>query len=168
MSSRADAIELTFTPLNSARRRLRLETLLDSIGVGCTTSRETEVEPKSRRAAEYRPATDASVLGRVLSLLGAPVGSKNADASIELPAYLDSAPDPIRQEFVEVYLRYRGVWRSESRILEFREERSSSYLRALARLIEDVAGAPVSSSEHNVTLSVAATRAVRASHEIDD
>lgn len=145
-----------------------LETLLDRLGVSCTTSRETEVEPESRRAAEYRSANDASVLGRVLSLLGAPVGSKNADASIEVPAYLESAPDPIRREFVEVYLRNRGVWQAESRILKFREERSPSYLRVLARLIEDVSGAPVSVSEHNVTLSVAATRAVCAGDRIGD
>lgn len=144
-----------------------LETLLDQLGVGCTTSREIEVEPESKRAAEYRPAADASVLGRVLSLLGAPVGSKNADASIELPAYLNNASDPIRREFVEVYLRNRGVWQRESQLIKFREERSQAYLRALARLIEDVADAPVSVSEHNVTLSVAATRAVRASFEID-
>lgn len=141
-----------------------LETLLDRLGVGCTTSRETEVKPG--RAAEYRPARNGSVLGRVLSLLGAPVGSKNADASIELPAYLDGASDPIRRDFVEVYLRNRGTWQQESRILKFREERSSSYLRSLARLIEDVSGAPVTVSEHNINLSVAATRFVRADREI--
>ena len=137
-----------------------LETLLDRLGGGCTTSRETEVESESGRAAEYRPATDASVLGRVLSLLGVPVGSKNADTSIELPAYLDNAPDPIRRGFVEVYLRNRGVWQAQSRILKFREERSPSYLRALARLIEDVSSAPVSVSEYNIILSVDATHAV--------
>ena len=104
----------------------------------------------------------------MLSLLGAPVGSKNADASIEVSACLESAPDPIRREFVEVYLRNRGVWQTESCILKFREERSPSYLRVLARLIEDVSGAPVSVSEHNVTLSVAATRAVCTGDRIGD
>lgn len=137
-----------------------LKTLLDQLGVDCSVSRDTEVGSEPGRAAEYRPARDASVLGRILSLLGAPLGSKNINASIELPSYLDDAPDSIRQEFVTVYLRNRGAWHQDSRILKFREERSSSYLHSLAELIETVSGAPVQVSEYNINLSVAATRAV--------
>lgn len=137
-----------------------LQTLLDQLGVGCSVSRDTEAESKPGRAAEYRPARDASVLGRLLSLLGAPVGSKNITTPIKLPSYLDNAPNSIQQEFVTVYLRNRGTWHQESRIIRFREERASSYLHSLADLIETVSGAPVQVSERNITLSVAATRAV--------
>lgn len=107
-----------------------LTTLLKQLGVGYSVSREIEGGTAQGRAAEYRPARDASVLGRLLALLGAPVGAKNTTASIELPAYLDDAPDSIREEFVAVYLRNRGTWHQDSRIIKFREERSKSYLRA--------------------------------------
>lgn len=44
MSSRVDAIALTFTPLNGARRRLRLEPRSD--GVGNHTSKRTSARAR--------------------------------------------------------------------------------------------------------------------------
>ncbi len=113
-----------------------LEALLTELGVGCAISRETE----AGRAAEYRPVRDASVLGRVLSLLGAPVGTKNMDAPITLPDYLDDAPDSIRREFVAVYLRNRGQRYEEKATVHFREDRSMDDLTDLAAFMADVSG----------------------------
>ncbi|MCH7659163.1 MAG: hypothetical protein IH933_00800 [Euryarchaeota archaeon] len=135
-----------------------LKRLLDDVGAGCAISREFE----AGRAAEYRPARDASVLGRVLFLLGAPIGTKNVDARITLPDYLNGAPESIRREFVEVYLRNRGQRYEEKATIHFREDRSTDYLAALAALIEDVSGESVTVSDRNVIVSADAARALEA------
>ncbi|WP_311136857.1 hypothetical protein [Natronosalvus rutilus] len=90
----------------------------------------------------------------MLTTLGAPVGPK-ADQDLELPGYLDDAPDDVRRLFVVCYLENRA--HEHGSILKFREERSDDYLASLTALIEDVAGGPVSISEKNVMLSKAAT-----------
>ncbi|KYH24509.1 hypothetical protein HAPAU_34920 [Halalkalicoccus paucihalophilus] len=133
-----------------------LDALLEELGVGCTVCREAE----NSRGAEYRPAQDASVLGRVLSLLGAPTGTKNADAAITLPAYLEGAPESIRREFIDVYLRNRGHRYDHKATIHFREERSTDYLDALAALIADVSGERVTRSDRNVIVSADAVRAL--------
>lgn len=133
-----------------------LESLLEELGVGCTVSREAEPQ----RAAEYRPTTDASILGRVLSLLGAPVGPKNVDVSITLPTYLDDAPATIQREFLEVYLRNRGQHYEEKATIHFREDRSLDYLHDLATFIGDVSGEQVSVSDKNIIVSADAVRAL--------
>lgn len=131
-----------------------LDALLEELGVDCTVCREAE----DSRAAEYRPAQDASVLGRVLSLLGAPTGTKNVDAAITLPAYLEDAPKSIRRGFVNVYLRNRGYRYDHKATIHFREDRSTEYLDALAALIADVSGEQVRRSGRNVIVSAAAVR----------
>lgn len=133
-----------------------LDALLDELGVGRTVCRETE----DGRAAEYRPARDASVLGRVLFLLGAPTGTKNTSASITLPAYLDDAPESIRREFADVYLKNRGQRYDHKATIHFREDRSTDYLDALAALIADVSGERVTRSDRNVIVSADAARAL--------
>lgn len=126
--------------------------------MGCVSSRGAE----PGRAAEYRPADDASVLGRVLSLLGAPVGPKNAAGPLTLPAYLTDAPEPIRLEFVAVYLQNRGHRYEEKATIHFREDRSPEYLDELAALIATVSGERVTVSERNVIVSADAARALGA------
>lgn len=51
------------------------------------------VDGREGRADEARPTEDASVLGRVLAVLGAPVGSKT-DTRLSLPDYLEGAYPP--------------------------------------------------------------------------
>lgn len=131
-----------------------LESILTELGTGCRVSRETE----SSRAAEYRPAQDASVLGRVLSLLGAPIGTKNPDAPIYLPDYLHEAPTSIQREFIEVYLQNRGQRYAEKATVHFREDRSVDYLHDLADFIGDVSGERVTVSNRNVIVSAEAIR----------
>jgi len=114
----------------------------------------TVVGDRDGRADEARPTEDGSVLGRVLSALGAPVGPK-AEQRLSLPDYLADAPDEIREQFVRAYLANRA--QPNNNILQLREQRNRDYLESLARLMEDVAGGPVTISEKNVILSKAAT-----------
>jgi len=102
---------------------------------------------------------DAAVLGRVLSVLGAPVGAK-ADADLALPRYLDAAPERVRQDFVDVYLANRGQRHPDKATMTLRETRSRRYLDSLAALLRDVSGESVTVSEQNVVLSADATRAL--------
>lgn len=134
-----------------------LELLLDELGVGCRVSREVE----EGRAAEYRPAQNASVLGRVLSLLGAPVGRKTPDAPINLPSYLTDAPDSVRREFIEVYLQNRGQRYEDKETVHFREDRSIEYLHELSDFIGDVSGERVTVSDRNIIVSADAMRSLR-------
>jgi len=105
------------------------------------------------RADEVRPV-NGTTLGRVLVSLGAPVGPK-AQQRLELPAYLEGAPEKVQRLFVVCYLENRGQQRES--VVTFREERSQQYLESLAALISDVANASVQVSEKNVVLSKAAT-----------
>lgn len=130
---------------------------LEELGVGCTISRTAE----PGRVAEYRPAEDAAVLGRVLSLLGAPIGAKNVTGSVALPGYLDDAPEPIRYEFVAVYLRNRGHHYEEKATIHFHEDRPREYLDTLAALIAAVSGERTTVSDKNVIISADAVRVLK-------
>lgn len=138
--------------------RTRLFGLFDDLDIEHTSIHEAA----SDRPKEYRPLTDASALGRILSLLGAPVGPKNAAASIHLLAYLDRASEPIRRAFVDVYLQNRGHRHGTTNVLTLREERSDRYLRELAALISEVSGGTASVSEKSVILASDAVRGLRA------
>lgn len=110
------------------------------------------------RAREVRPVENASALGRVLVVLGAPVGGKNENSNIRLPNYLTEVSDQIAREFVGIYLHNRAQTRENTDMLLFREERSPGYLESLAGLIRRLTGESVSVSEKNVIISAAAAR----------
>ncbi|MFP8891825.1 hypothetical protein ACLI4U_18945 (plasmid) [Natrialbaceae archaeon A-CW2] len=109
------------------------------------------------RGDELRPSTDGTTLGRVLATLGAPVGPK-AEQRLELPAYLEDAPNDVKRLFVVCYLENRA--HEHKSIIKFREERNADYLESLRALIESVAGEPVTHSEKNIILSKAASDAL--------
>jgi hypothetical protein len=110
------------------------------------------------RAMELKPVQDGAVLGRVLTVLGAPRGEKNAQNPTTLPDYLADAPERIAQEFVQVYVHNRGHVRADTDRIRFREERPRAYLEALARLLRWLTGERVAVSEKNVVISAAAAR----------
>ncbi|AGB16632.1 hypothetical protein Halru_2038 [Halovivax ruber XH-70] len=139
--------------LDPNRRQLHIVDAIEAVGVDYEI-----VDDRDGRADEVRPTEHGTILGRVLACLGAPVGSKTQQR-IELPGYLEDAPDAIRETFVLCYLENRAT-KPHNGIVRFREERTDAYLRDLARLIEDVAGASVSVSEKNVILSRDATDAI--------
>lgn len=145
-----------FVSDDEADRRL-LDRAAALVGVGLDFTRSGA----SGRARELRPLEDASVLGRVLTVLGAPRGEKDGASGIALPGYLEAAPDRVGQEFVQVYLRNRGQVR-DSGVIHSREDRPDAYLRSVASLMRRLTGEAVSVAEQNVVLSVAAGRAIRA------
>ena len=111
------------------------------------------------RADEARPTTDATVLGRVLTTLGAPVGSKT-EQELSLPSYLDEAPGYIRSEFVDAYLENRAIGREGSDVLTIREERNRDYLESLRELFEDVSGESVRLGERDIIITADAARSL--------
>lgn len=117
------------------------------------------VDDRDRRADEARPTTDGPVLGRVLSVLGAPVGSKT-EQHLSLPVYLESAPTDVRETFVAAYLENRAVEHDGKATLTIKEDRNRTYLEALADLIESVADGPVELGEMNIVISADAARSL--------
>ena len=90
----------------------------------------------TQRATELVPRSDGSLLGRSLSVLGAPTQSKNKSSIDDLPAYLFKLPLEIRREFVNVYVEYRQS--GDSQTVSLQEDRADSYHRDLAGLISSV------------------------------
>ena len=103
---------------------------------------------------EFKPAEHASLLGRLLSTLDAPVGEKARATDIRLPAVLDDANDDLRVAFAGTYVLNRATRGDRpSSFLAIREERPAGYLDELARFLRDVAGTGVvRRSENNVYL----------------
>lgn len=112
------------------------------------------------RAQEMRPVEHGSVLGRVLSVLGAPRGHKTKATGLELPAYLDQVPRPVAREFVQVVLHNRARTRGEETIVPAGDGHPAAYLEALARLVRQLTDKPVSVTAEGLKLSAAATREV--------
>lgn len=113
-----------------------------------------------RRAQEHRPKEHASVLGRVLVILGAPIGEKNVQSDLTIPPYLMDAPRKSKMEFAAVYLRNRANPIATGPI-RFREERSRQFLESLAQFFRDVTGHRVVLSEKNILFSPQAGAAIR-------
>lgn len=112
--------------------RSRLIGSFDDLGI------DYAVENGPDGGIEHRPITHPAVLGRVLSLLGAPVGERS-EGSVRLPAYLDRAPASIRHEFADVYLRTRGG-RDGGDAMTLREDPFEGYGRDLAAFVADAGG----------------------------
>lgn len=87
----------------------------------------------AKRATEVIPEQSASVLGRLLYSLGAPIGPKSSETSLTLPDYLTGAPEHIRLNFARTYVWLRGTKRSDrpETPIQIREERSVDYRREL-------------------------------------
>ena len=137
----------TFVPSFSApdgKVESQLRTDLDDLGAGCRV-----FFSNSGNVEEFRPENDASVLGRVLAALGAPQGPK-AQTVDRLPDYLATAPDDVRTSFVRVYVANRAVDRKERDFHQIKEERSDSYLSALASVIGEATGVEVWTGEGTV------------------
>lgn len=112
------------------------------------------------RSAELRPVRDGSVLGRVCSVLGAPVGQKSAGSAIELPAYLTHVDERLAREFVQTYLLHRGEHQEGTDYRRFREERPAGYLESVGELIRRLTGEAVTVEGRTVNISAAAAREI--------
>jgi len=142
--------------LDGPSDREQLTTHFGVLGVEWTTVHDDE----ESRATELRPAEHASVLGRVLSVIGAPVSGKGPATDLSLPAYLDGAPTDVRQAFADVYLQNRAVEHADKRTLTINEERSAAFRRELAALLRELSGESVTAAEKYVTISSAARTAL--------
>lgn len=143
--------------ISSSNDEERIDAAFDVVGVDYDFLRGGDLQ----RATEYRPLEDASVLGRVLWVLDAPLGRKNEQARIVLPNYLADAPGRIRRDFVVTYLCNRGHIDDGNGVLRFREDRSDQYLTDLSELIHETTGEPVNLSEKNIIVSPEAADSVR-------
>lgn len=128
---------------------------LELIGVGY----QTMDSPNSSNPL-IGPEKDAAVLGRVLSVLGVPVGRKTEIEDISLPQYLEDAPASVRKRFVDIYLQNHGLPKHDSAGLQIKEDRPQSYREELADLIASVAGETVTVTDNGVMVSVDAVRAL--------
>lgn len=125
-----------------------LEEALTELGCGFTVRHEDS----NTRSTEIVPAEYASLLGRVLVAMGAPIGSK-AEDTLSIPDRLVEAADPVRERFVEIYLRNRiGIvdGRNAASVLE---DRPSSFRRELAALCRSV-GVEAHSRDRYVVVSL--------------
>lgn len=119
--------------VDSERAEDVVKMVLATAGVGVTLTRQTE----SARATEIIPDEHQTVLGRILSAWGAPVGTKNRDTDLSVPAYLKNAPDTIVREFARTYVANRGLVRTDrSDQLQISEERNAAYRNQLQHLFE--------------------------------
>lgn len=130
---------------------------LEAAGVGW---QEHEEDRDGNRGPTIRPAHDGAVLGRVLHVLGVPIGKKAHLEDLSLPDYLDDAAADVRDSWVRTYLLHRGYEDRTSDSIQILEDRPRSYRRELADLIESVADAPVRAGDQSVTISAEAARAL--------
>lgn len=134
--------------------------ILDRAAELANTILDTTRAVSAAKTTELRPARDASVLGRVLYVLGVPAGPKNAEQPDGVPDYLEDASEQIRREFVQTYVHTRGQVRDDSSGIQLTEERSAGYRESLAALFEAVTGEAVSVSGPTVRFSVDAAEAM--------
>jgi len=112
-------------------------------------------EDEEGRVAEACIKEDSTRLGRVLHILGAPVGSKSKKAEIKLPQYLkdEDCPFDVKESFLKIYLMNRATERKGKDIASLREERNKKYLTELKELIEEVLDVEATISEYNIYFS---------------
>lgn len=130
-----------FVPHFSADDLLELSTLHHLLGVADLPYRIREEGPD--QAVEIVPSEGAAVFGRLLSVLGAPVGRKAEQAALTLPEYLDGAPTHLRRDFARVYLLARATPISDTGRYRIDEVRAPEYLRELQQFLRAVTGADV-------------------------
>ncbi|WP_220618851.1 hypothetical protein [Haloarcula rubra] len=109
---------------------------LDRIGTGSVAFREAD----DGRATELRPATDASVLGRLLYALGAPKGVKSSETPLSLPLYLLNGPEHLRLAFARTYVINRGTKRPDrpQSPVQIAEERDTEFQQEIRTFIQSV------------------------------
>ncbi|MFC6716271.1 hypothetical protein ACFQGT_07800 [Natrialbaceae archaeon GCM10025810] len=134
--------------------------VLDALELVGVDELHEAADDRDNAAPRVRPAEHSALLGRVLSVLGAPRGKKSTLEDIALPAYLEDAPDDTRELFVQCYLANRSYPDATSDSVQINERRPREYRDELAALIEDVAGERVTSGEETITISAAAARSL--------
>lgn len=125
-------------------RRLGLET------------RRNHVEDE--RPTELVPSEGATILGRALLALGAPMGDKTAESVPPLPDFILEAGEKTRRQCAEVLLHERGTAFEDKDTLQIQSRnRSREYKDSIAKLFRSLTDANISVGT-NVVVSAEAAR----------
>lgn len=129
----------------------RLRDLLQTLDVDLRTERRDV-----GRSVEGTPDQDASVLGRVLAVLGVPTG-KDITGLRSVPAVLTDAPNDAQRACAATYLRCRGqAWDWEDQWVITHRGAPTAYLTALADWFTKVTGTKCTATDDSVQLPGAA------------
>jgi hypothetical protein len=119
-------------------------------------------EPDSEEGhVEVVPSEGASVLGRVLTVLGAPRGVKAAQDSLSLPAYLSDVDPDLQRDFARIYLLNRGRHLTDEDTVEVHSMPSAAFARKLKTFFDSVTSAEMTiGTQNRLWVPVAAVREV--------
>jgi hypothetical protein len=116
---------------------------------------------------EVVPAEGGAILGRVLSILGAPRGVKAQLESISLPPYLSAVDNEDRRDFVRIYLLNRNT-NPELDGSYIQSIPSETYAHELCNLIESVVPVSVKvGHRHRIWVPAEATRDLAGSTKLE-
>jgi len=133
-----------------------IENALLTVGVGA----QFVERDSNKQGNEVRPQKHASILGRALSVAGAPVGDKTADTVTGLPEWLATAPPSVRASFAELLVLERAIAYPDKATQRIQGSRTPQYFEDVRELLEDVTGESVTASDAGVTISADAVRAL--------
>jgi hypothetical protein len=126
----------TFEPRFSADDLLELATLNHLLSIVDLTYWIRQRE--SEQAFEIATESGASIFGRILSTVGAPVGGKATQSELTLPEYLETASSHLRRGFARIYLLTRAVQIGDTERYRVGEVRTPEYLRELQTFLSAV------------------------------
>lgn len=109
---------------------------------------------------EIRPNSHATRLGRALTVAGAPIGNKNVESVAQLPSWIVDAPRELKRTLALLFARERASQREGKATLVIQADRPVRYFEDVAQLIEGVTGETVTATDHGVTISADAARAL--------
>jgi hypothetical protein len=128
-SIRSDSYSVRFTVSDADER---------AIVEGAGRLLDVRLDEVASDPIELRPVGDNAVLGRLLAALGAPIGDKNPESVESLPAYLGSAPLPLRRDFARIYVQFRATETPREGMIQLQEQRSEAFYETLVGLLRDV------------------------------
>lgn len=125
----------------------RLEAHFEALNLELRIERREE-----GRSVEGTPAEHASVLGRVLTVLGVPTGKRITQLRA-LPAVLTDAPDEDQRACAATYLCCRGhSWDWNDQWVITHRDAPPAYLRSLADWLTSVTGTTCTATDDSVQL----------------
>lgn len=116
-------------------------------------------ENSQSSVSEMRVTSSPSILGRVLYVLGAPLGGPSTQ-SLKLPEYLHSVDYEHKEAFVKTYLKNQGIEFGQNETIELTDQVNGEYLDQLAALVEDVGGEPVMRNGNQLVVPPDAARSL--------
>jgi hypothetical protein len=138
--------------------RTRLQRIAAATGIELTPLREPETA--TDRPAEYKPAEHGCVLGRVLALLGVPVGFQRSKEETVLPEYLYRVPQLFEYEFGRIVVRNNEALTATEPTVICRG-RAESFRDDVAALLERVTGTDTDVTDRGVRVSAAVIDGLR-------